>query len=374
MDEKSDRGVVTNLEPDDDEFSLIELANTILRHWRLVLALPILLALGVGLISYTRPRLYGASASFFPKESDGRSVGGAFALAQQFGVDLGSKGPTQSPQFYVDLLQSRALLRQVVESTYEVFGPDSMQRAMTLMQFYSRRDGSARPWLQTVDIVRKQVTPSIARQTGVVRVTVTSPQPGLSEQIAERLLNLVNTFNLEMLQQRAEQENRFLSDRVSEAQANMLAAEEALERFQRQNRQFQNSPELMFQNQRLQRQLDARQEVYTSLLRTREQTRIDAMRDTPLITVIDHATGTAEAQSRGTVAKALLAFLFGLGLAAMIAFLTDSARLGKKSADSGHLELQRLTRQFWSDVRRPSRWFRRPETQTARKTAHSPTA
>jgi hypothetical protein len=114
--EKPDRDFVTDLEPDDDEFSMIEIANTILRQWRVVLVLPILFALAVGLFTYSKERMYGASASFFPKESEGRAIGGAFALAQQFGVDLGaSKGPTQSPQFYVDLLLSRRLFRKVDE-------------------------------------------------------------------------------------------------------------------------------------------------------------------------------------------------------------------------------------------------------------------
>lgn len=361
MNEKLDRDFASDLEPDDDEFSLIELANTVLRQWRLVLVLPVLFALAVGLYTYSKERMYAASASFFPKESEGRAIGGAFALAQQFGVDLGSKGPTQSPQFYVDLLQSRALLRKVVESKYQVVGPDGNAESVTLTQFYRRKDGTERPWIQAVDIVRPRIVPSIARQTGVVRITVTSPQPALSEQIAERLLDLLNAFNLEMLQKRAEQENRFVGERLAEAQTKLLAAESALQSFQRQNRQFENSPDLMFENGRLQRQVDARQEVYTSLLRSQEQTRIDAMRDTPLITVIDHPAESSEPQPRGTVGKALLAYLLGLGLAVGVAFMSESARRGRESKESGHREFQRLARQAWSDVRRPSRWFRRPE-------------
>src|SRR5437773_1119139 len=148
MDEHSDRDRMTDVESEDDEFSLIQIANAVLRQWRLVLVIPALFALAVGLITYSRPRLYEASASFFPQEAEGGRVSSAFALAQQFGVDLGgSKGPTQSPQFYADLVQSRALLRQVVESKYKV-NVDGATRDVTLMEFYRRKDGTPRPWLQ----------------------------------------------------------------------------------------------------------------------------------------------------------------------------------------------------------------------------------
>ena len=66
-----------------------------------------------------------------------------------------------------------------------------------------------------------------------------------------------------------------------------MNAERAREDFLRQNRGFGNSPELMSEHDRLQRQVAMRQEVYTSLLRSQEQARIDAVRDTPLLAFID---------------------------------------------------------------------------------------
>src|SRR5687767_12441096 len=89
--------------PDDDEISLVEVANTVLRNWRVVLVLPVLLALAVGARTLTQERAYEASATFMPQAAEARGIGGAAALAQQFGVNLGTDRTGQSSAFYVDL-------------------------------------------------------------------------------------------------------------------------------------------------------------------------------------------------------------------------------------------------------------------------------
>jgi uncharacterized protein involved in exopolysaccharide biosynthesis len=347
--------------PHEDEISLVEIANTVLRHWRVIVVLPVLLMLVVAAWSLTRDRRYAASASFMPQVAEGRGAGGAAALAQQFGVSLGTDRPGQSPQFYVDLLRSRTLLREAVESEYHVPTDEGRTWRGSLIQYWELGDGvrSGPPWRQATEIVSDAISASVSRETGVVQLNVSSDHPVLAEQIAERLLELLNEYNLEVRQGRAQEEGRFISGRLSEAQAELRAAEGALQDFLRQNREFGNSPELAFEHDRLQRQVMMRQEVYTSLLRSQEQARIDAVRDTPLLTVIDHPAGTAEPEGRGTVLRAMLAFMLGLMLAVFIAFTTEFARRGRETDDPHYQEFQSLSREAWEDLRHPGRWMRK---------------
>jgi uncharacterized protein involved in exopolysaccharide biosynthesis len=344
----------------DDEISLVEIANTLLRNWRMIAVLPVILALAIGLWTLFQDRTYSAYATFIPQVSEGRGGGGAAALAMQFGVSLGTERPGQSPQFYADVLKSLAILRMAVESAYEVPGPDGGSRTSTLVEIYEVDDdqGAAAPWLKAVERLRDAISTSVARETGVVRLTVSAADPALSEQIVRRLLELLNEFNLGARQNRAQEEARFISGRLAEAEAELLTGERALQEFLRQNREFRNSPELLFDHDRLQRQVAMRHEVYASLLRSQEQARIDAVRDTPLLTVIDLPDGTAQPEGRGTVLRAMLAFMLGLMIAVFVAFMAEFARRSRETKDPHYREFQGLVTQVWQDIRRPARWLR----------------
>jgi uncharacterized protein involved in exopolysaccharide biosynthesis len=364
MDQRSSAEFTGDFVP-ANEVSLVPIANTILRNWRMVAVLPVILALIVGLWTLSRDRTYSTSASFIPQGSEGRGMSGASALAEQFGVSLRSDRPGESPQFYADVLRSFAILRKAVESEYEVRGPDGRIRTATLIEFYELDETGAVPvWRKAIVRLRDRMSTSVARETGVVRLTISAAHPALSEQIAQRLLELLHEFNLEARQNRAQEEGRFISGRVAEAQEQLLAAERALEEFLRKNRQFRNSPELVFDHDRLQRQVMMWQEVYTSLLRSQEQARIDAVRDTPLLTIIDSPVGAAQPESRGTVQRAMLAFMFGLMIALLAAFVGEFVRRSSEADNSQRREFHRLARQAWEDFRRPDRWLRRSDNKS----------
>jgi uncharacterized protein involved in exopolysaccharide biosynthesis len=350
----------------EDEISLVEIANTILRNWRMIAVLPVILALVIGLWTLSQERTYSASASFIPQGTEGRGGGGASALAQQFGVNLGTDRPGHSPQFYAELLTSLAILRKAVESDYAVPGDNGRARTASLIELYEIDEpGVVAPWRKAVDQLRGDISTSVARETGVVRLTVSASHPALSELIAQRLLELLNEFNLEARQSRAQEEGRFITGRLAEAQAELLGAERALQEFLRQNREFRNSPELLFDHDRLQRQVAMRQEVYTSLLRSQEEARIDAVRDTPLLTIIDSPIGAAQPEGRGTVLRAMLAFMLGLMIAVIAAFIGEFARRSRETENPQYREFQGLARQAWADMRRPDRWLRQGEKTPA---------
>jgi uncharacterized protein involved in exopolysaccharide biosynthesis len=349
----------------DNEISFVEIVCAILRNWRMIAVLPVTLALVIGLYTLAQDRTYSATASFIPQTMEGRNGSGAAVLAQQFGFSLGTERPGQSPQFFADLLMSITILRNAVESEYQVL-EQGAARTATLIEVYAIQDRGAVPaWRKAVEQLRDDMSVFVVRETGIVRLTVSAGNPSVSEQVAQRILELLNEFNLEARQSRALEEGRFISGRVTEAQAELLGAEGALQEFLRQNRDFRNSPELQFDHDRMQREVAMRQEVYTSLLRAQEEARIDAVRDTPLLTVIESPIGAAEPDGRRIVLRTLLAFLLGLMIAVIVAFIAEFVRRNRETGDPHYRELEGLARQAWEDMRRPGRWIERPDKRVA---------
>ena len=112
--------------PDTEPISLLRLANVVLRHRRMVVIVALVMAaLLVGQALF-RARTYTSSALFTP--SSRHAQAGAAGLAAQFGIAISGADASESPQFYGDLLQSRAVLDSVVR-TPVVVGPAPTQKS-----------------------------------------------------------------------------------------------------------------------------------------------------------------------------------------------------------------------------------------------------
>lgn len=351
----------------DEGISLIQATAIFIRHWRLIVVLPLVLAFLAGSWALSWDREYIASASFVPQGGDARAPAGAAALAAQFGVSLGTDRPGESPQFYVDLLGSLALLRKAVESEYQVPEEDGTVRSGTLIELFDAQAERGLPaWRVAVDRYRaNHLSTTVGRETGMIRLRVTAPHPALAEQMAARLLELLTELNTEIRQVRAQEEGHFISGRIEQARAELWSAEEALQDFLRQNRDFGNSPELVFAHDRLQREVSMRQEVYSSLMRAQEQARLDAVRDTPLFSVIDRPAGTAEPKGRRTIVFTALALFLGVLLATFLVFALEFFRRRRETEDPEYRELEEVTRRAWRDLRHPTRWIIRREKPVA---------
>lgn len=295
-----------------NEISFLEVANTLLRHRGLLLILMVASAVCFVTIGFFTPRWYTTDTTFVT-QTPGRDRGQLSGVAEQFGLSLPAAGGSESPQFYADLLTSRRLLLETVQTTYEVplEAADSVRR-LDLVEYYEVA-GEGRPAREASAIQRlsEHLSVSAQPQTGTVNLQVSTTHPSLSRQVADRMLELVNRFNLETRQTQAAAERRFTEERIKEARLDLQAVEDSLQRFLLRNRQFENSPQLRFEHDRLQRRVTLQQDVVTSLARSLEQAKIDEVRNTPVITVLDPPERPPYSDSRRLLLRGLLGIVFG---------------------------------------------------------------
>ena len=95
--------------------------------------------------------------------------------------------------------------------------------------------------------------------------------------------------------------------------------------FMQANRQWDNSPDLQFQHDRLQRDITLRQQVYTTLVQSFEQARIAEVRDTPVITVLQEPFFPPPDDDRLLLVGALGVVLGGLA-GIVLAFVVEAVR------------------------------------------------
>ena len=157
----------------------------------------------------------------------------------------------------------------------------------------------------------------------MVEYSVTTPWPDLSYEVAERIVGLVNEFNLETRQSRGAEERRFVEERLQQVRSELRDAENQLQGFLQSNRAFQNSPELLFEHDRLQRQVGMRQQVFTSLMQAYEQARIAEVRNTPVITVIVAPSEPVRPERRNLILGAFMGLLIGASVGVSLALGRD---------------------------------------------------
>jgi uncharacterized protein involved in exopolysaccharide biosynthesis len=304
--------------------SLLELAEPLARRWKLVLGIPAVLGLVAGLVSAILPSVYSAQTTLTPVASS--SIGGlgvsALAslagLAGQLGVSTGAGG-TISPDFIAQVLKSREVLTATVESR---FRSGNEERPLLDILGVEGRSPAVR-LSRGIRKLEKSVRTRVDHATGIVTLMVQAKDPVLAADIANRMRVILNSFNLERRQSQSREQARFTRERLSEAEAELRAAEAAQLRFLQANREYLGSPVLEFEAGRLQRIVDLKQEVYVSLAKAYDEARISEVRDTPVITTIDSAVAPDRPSGPKLVLNVVIGVLIGGILAFILVFLLE---------------------------------------------------
>jgi uncharacterized protein involved in exopolysaccharide biosynthesis len=85
------------------------------------------------------------------------------------------------------------------------------------------------------------------------------------------------------------------------------------------------------EEQRLQRQVTLRQTLYLSLAQNYESAKIEEVRNTPVITLVERPEGFVEPRPRRTVVKALAALLLAGFAGVAASFTIEVVRLARSS-------------------------------------------
>lgn len=315
----------------EEEVSLFALATILLRNrWRIFRWMLAGGLLAVLLVLFSPPK-YVASASFIPQGTD-ISRSGLANLAGQFGLSLPTGNQTLSPDFYARLLTSRTLLRGVARDTLSV--PEIGRRGVPFDSLFGIDEGSpAQRDERAVRQLLKMVSVSVGKSTGIVELSVATKWPSASLGIATALLNGLDEFNQRTRQSQAAAERRFVESRLAVARSDLRAAEDRLQNFLQTNREFGRSPELIFERDRLQRDVSLQQQVFTSLTQSLEEVRIREVRDTPVITVVEPPSVQGFPQSQKRILHILFGLFLGAFVGALLSFASEAVHRRKKEGD-----------------------------------------
>jgi uncharacterized protein involved in exopolysaccharide biosynthesis len=324
-----EREMTTELVDSSDHLTLSRwLAETLLR-WRLIALVVGLMFVAATLAVMLIPPIYQTRVSFVANITTGSRLptgalgaGPLAGLATQLGAASGAD-PSESPNFYVELIRSRELLTRLLQSNFrDPRGASPADSARLIDILRLRGSDPQRRMEKGVKKMSKSIDGSFDILTSMVSLNVSARWPELSSAIANRAIELVSSFNSEQRVSRVRSKRIFLETRVAKARADMDAAENRLRQFNEQNRSWRSAPGLVFEEQHLQREMDRTADLYLTLQRQYENTLLDEVNDAARITVVDAGVTPRKAVWPDYGILAVAVPLAGLFLGFMVAGAT----------------------------------------------------
>ena len=333
-----------------EETSLIGFVNVLLRHRRLIAICALIGMVIVIAESLEQTQYYSTRVEFTPR---GASSGLLAGIAAQYNLSIVGVDPSQSIEFYEGLVKSNELLRRVASREYQVRVNGRLVRR-TLPTFYEIHAGSRAAEIDlAANELRNHIVASSARRTGIVTFFVSAPYADLTQQIGSSIVGELDVYNAERRRSQVTQERVFIGKRVDESRIALSQAENDLRRFREVNREYLSSPTLTLENDRLQREVNRRSEIYTGLAQAEERARIEEVRDTPAITIVEPATLPTSPDIGNGIRDVLLGMIAGLLLGIVLAFVRERMHETQAEHSAAYATFTDLKRETMRDLSRP---------------------
>ncbi|HEX6573363.1 MAG TPA: GNVR domain-containing protein [Gemmatimonadaceae bacterium] len=281
--------------PTDEYLTFSTWFAGVVARWRMIAWIGLFAMLIALASTFIIPPVYRSHASFVANASSPNKLQGAASgspiggIISQMGGSLGGD-PSESPNFYLQLLLSRELLTRLLESEFpdpRTSARGDSARLIDILKIRAKDPG--RRMELGVKMMIKKIEGGLDPKTNLVWFSADAPYSELSSQISNRLITLVGAFNRETRVTRAKSKRLFLERRLDSARAALNQSEERLRFFYEQNRGLLVAPALKFEEARLKREQEVNSDMFLGLQGQLETARIDEVNDAALITVIDTA-------------------------------------------------------------------------------------
>ena len=125
------------------------------------------------------------------------------------------------------------------------------------------------------------------RQSSILTLEVSASEPQFAADIATAVIEELDRHQQKFKSTRVSEKRQFIEGRIEEVQVDLEKAEDALKQFRYRNRQIQNSPSLLLEQERMMREVEVVIGVFTTLKQEYELAKIQEVEETPVVHILD---------------------------------------------------------------------------------------
>jgi len=248
---------------------------------------------------------YSSKVSFYTNYNDFNQSSmlspflGDIAGLEESGLNFSISEYLQSDRFLQHIIEKKYLINEenislidywgVHYNNYLFLNPFSMFKAINRNIMYPQNLSIEERRLSFAkEILYNSILHSENRRSGLNTVTViVKKHPSLSKQITKEIYLAVLDYANQINNIKANEKIAFIEQRLVEVQFNLTESEQKMLDFEVENKNFQSSPTLLLEKNRIQRDINAHNQIYLSLLDQFELAKIDSKDNTNSIFYLD---------------------------------------------------------------------------------------
>tara|TARA_B100001094_G_scaffold332347_1_gene404013 strand:+ start:584 stop:1753 length:1170 start_codon:yes stop_codon:yes gene_type:complete len=247
-------------------------------------------------LSFLLINYYTAEISLYPAKKDNLQGLGQF---QSIASNLGINSADNEQDFNIpDVVKSNLIAKKIIDIEWE----SSNGIKLNLIKLWKI---DKKPLIGSsnqektdinyfIDVARKKLDDHISvnedRLTGLIRINTTFRDPLLSSDIANFIGQQVQNYIQKENSAQSTKEKIFISERLGIVKKELEYAEIKLKEFKERNKGYEDSPELFMIFSQLFRESEAKKQVYLMLQQQLELARIEEVKQSPILHILDTAS------------------------------------------------------------------------------------
>ncbi len=307
----------------DENIIDFKLLLTILANSRKFIFLLIFLFSTLGLsLSYLFTKQYSAEITLYPAKNDNIQGLGQF---QAIAMNLGMNSKNNDQNFNIsDVVKSRLIAEKAIKQRW--IAKDGSKTSLIdlwglnhvpLFSVDSNLD-SAVVNEKAIKKLNDHIAVSEDRITGLIRISTKLKDPVIVASLANFVGQQVQNYIQKENSAQSTKEKLFIKERLGIVKGELGLSELKLKMFKESNRGYEESPELFMIFSRLFRESEAKKEVYLTLQKQLELARIEEVRQSPILHILDNAVKPIRKSSPNRLAFLIVSACLGLLVSSLV--------------------------------------------------------
>lgn len=236
---------------------------------------------------FLRQDLFISTSKITSSHNTGGQLSQMSNIASSFGITNPFSNSNEK-YVYTDLIRSRYITLPLLEEKVSVNGGKYLALYILLTNSQDLHGVSED---QIKEIAHYRLLDMIKvnedKKSGIFTINIVSDDPLFSYEINSRLIKSIDTHQKSHFKQKSFKTRLFIEKRISETKIELTKSENDLKSFMDSNRRIENSPTLLLEQQRLQRDVNVLTQVFTALKQQLESTKIEEVRDSDYVVIVD---------------------------------------------------------------------------------------
>ncbi len=320
-----------------DEIDLLEFILLIIKGWKLVLIVTIIVATIAVFIAQTKKNLYAVTTKAATIGGNSNEMAGLAALA---GMQLGSSNEVDLLSHIDIVIKNAYFMDHLLEKKWNIARTQTKSElkkktklqydTLSLAEYWKIVPDTTVPdwkYLNKMNLYGKLRNPksshiSVVNQKGILEISTKFDNASLTYEVHQELLNLLQNYFSNDYASKNRASRLFIQQRVTEVKSTLSSYESQLKEL-RQNNFIDLAPRIALERARLEREVALQSNLYAELMKQLEMAKIEEKKDTPVFEILQYGErplGPSEPNRKMII---LAGIVGGLALGAFIVLMKN---------------------------------------------------